>query len=168
MNRCKQCYSIILAIAVALVISSCSEPIDLPCTSPENERKFSDSINDADITMIRGFLADGPGANCRVFGWAPIYLAVVYDQPEVVAMLLNEGAKIDTKSGPAGRSALHEAAHRGNRNILTILVDRGADVNLYNNNGRTVLYYAERRNKRDTTEDTKYIVALLKQKGASL
>lgn len=58
------------------------------------------------------------------------------DYETVVAWIRN-GESINTRYGPYGRTALHQAAENGRFGIVKLLVDNGADVFARNNHGRT-------------------------------
>ena len=48
-----------------------------------------------------------------------------------------------------GRRALHEAVHRGNRDVVKVLLDAGADVNARGRSGQTPLTWLAGRNGAD-------------------
>ena len=54
--------------------------------------------------------------------------ATIFDRPEIVSLLLDQGADINTLSGEDG-TALGCAALSGNVEIVSLLLERGADIN---------------------------------------
>jgi uncharacterized protein len=68
--------------------------------------------------------------------------AIVQDKPADVKTLLDKGEALDAKQN--GQTALHLAAMNGKVDILTILIARGADVNVQDENGITPLMLAAR------------------------
>jgi ankyrin repeat protein len=99
-------------------------------------------------------------------GLPPLYTAAMYANLKAVEFLLDNGATLDIfacaylcknlegeallKDNPAlvrsttndGRTPLHYAAEKGNSDFAQILVRYGADVNAYDNAGRTPLIEA--------------------------
>lgn len=75
-------------------------------------------------------------------GFTPLYLAASACQTNVVALLLDKGAKIDIKAKD-GSTPLQEAAQQGCQGCVSLLLDRGATVNIRNNQGKTPLGCAE-------------------------
>ena len=65
--------------------------------------------------------------------------ATDYELVPVVEKLLDEGADVDST---LRRTSLHAAAANGNLEILELLIDRGADVNLQDIHGRVPLFVA--------------------------
>lgn len=68
--------------------------------------------------------------------------AIVQDKPTDVKMLLDKGEALDAKQN--GQTALHIAAMNGKVDILTVLIARGAAVNVQDDNGITPLMLAAR------------------------
>jgi ankyrin repeat protein len=85
--------------------------------------------------------AAGP-ANPRRFTLPPIlFFAVESGQQEIVTVLLDHGAKVDTaRSG--GVTALMRAIEISNADMVRLLVRRGANVNIRTASGRTPLMQA--------------------------
>ncbi|RSM12328.1 hypothetical protein CEP52_002549 [Fusarium oligoseptatum] len=82
-------------------------------------------------------------------GWAALYLAVYYKQPEVVRLLLEHGADVDQKNKDidwrrpmGGVTALHAAAEIGSEVMARLLIKAGADVRATDGDGMTALYKA--------------------------
>lgn len=61
-------------------------------------------------------------------GWTPLRLAVVGNQPAAAAVaLLEAGADVNLPDS-RGNTPLHEAARRGNLDVVRILLEAGADI----------------------------------------
>src|ERR1035437_139850 len=68
--------------------------------------------------------------------------AIVQDKPGDVKTLLDQGQALEAKQN--GQTALHIAAMNGKVDILTVLIARGASVNVQDENGITPLMLAAR------------------------
>jgi len=84
--------------------------------------------------------------------------ATIFDRPEIVSLLLDQGADINTLSGEDG-TALGCAALNGNVEIVSLLLERGADTNLVGGIYGTALGCAAWRGKVE-------VVSLLLERGA--
>lgn len=76
---------------------------------------------------------------------APIHAAISGRQYQIVPLLLDRGANIDVQE-TNGFTALHLAAAFGNRELVDLLIERGADPNLEADHNRTpgdLAYLAE-------------------------
>jgi hypothetical protein len=71
-------------------------------------------------------------------GW-DLVAATDYEAIPVIEKLLDEGADVDMTQQ---RTALHAAAEQGNLEIVDLLIDRGANVNLMDIHGRVPMYVA--------------------------
>ena len=92
-------------------------------------------------------------------GGTPVHIAVLEDKPECLRLLLEKGGDTETSLGSEGVTAIHLACYNGFSNIVRILIQFGADVNMPDNNGTTPILYAK-------AEDRAQIVYLLTQNGA--
>jgi ankyrin repeat protein len=93
------------------------------------------------FSVTRQLLADGcdPNESCRD---PPLHLAARRGHENVVALLLDYGAKINVKN-IEGHTPLHSAVqYEGNISVVQILLNHGADVNTANNHGSTPLFSA--------------------------
>ena len=134
---------------------------------------------------VSGLLLDsGANPNARDdHGYAPLYYALIRSQPEakvivrdriagyipspdVVALLLHNGADVKgnvSESYPGDRSYLLLALTHGDpvsTEVVKILVDHGANVNVSDNQGRTLLHTAA------TTSPS--IISLLLENGGQI
>lgn len=80
--------------------------------------------------------------NARVRGMTPLYHASRRGWGNIMELLLERGADIDAKSH--GETPLLKVSKRGvnDVNLVQILLDYGADVNVQDPKGNTALYYA--------------------------
>ena len=99
------------------------------------------------VRIMKALLAAGANVKARnKWGAMPLQFAATR-RPELVALLLEAGA--DVKAADAnGTTALHTAAHGGQRAIAQTLLDRGAEVNAEEKGGVTPLLIArDNKNK---------------------
>ncbi|KAK6528287.1 hypothetical protein TWF281_009533 [Arthrobotrys megalospora] len=103
-------------------------------------------------------------------GWAPIHAAVHHGKDkeglEVVKMLLEEGAHLNTKIVETGYTPLHVAAAKGDVWYVNELVEAGAKLYVRSNMKHTPLYTAVRFGKEE--KEVTSIVELLVREGADL
>jgi ankyrin repeat protein len=76
--------------------------------------------------------------------------AIVQDKPTDVKDLLNKGEALDAKQN--GMTALHIAAMNGKVDIITVLIARGANVNIQDEQGVTPLMLASKDGKLDAVQ----------------
>ncbi|KAI1410487.1 hypothetical protein F5Y13DRAFT_202282 [Hypoxylon sp. FL1857] len=112
-------------------------PLHICCEKDKFKREI------AEILLTHG--ADVNAAD--QWGWAPLHVA---DQYEIVKLLLEKGRprpNLDCKTSFRGATPLHMAASQGSLQIVNLLLDNGANVNLTTWNGETVLHWALRSAK---------------------
>jgi len=107
-------------------------------------REIHASARDGDAEQVAGDLAENPGdLNLPDdAGLTPLHLSASACHTNVVALLLDKGAKIDC---PAKDDAtpLHLAAQEGCVDAVNLLLARGANVNARDDKKRTPLVRAE-------------------------
>jgi hypothetical protein len=117
---------------------------DLLRTNPEYAELVT-AIRERDREHVSRVIAKDPSLvnfnRPEGFG-PPLILAARTNQPEIIELLIDHGAKVNAK-GPWGGTALHWACIRGCADAVDVLLHRGADVNARSDNdGSTPLFWA--------------------------
>ncbi len=121
---------------------------------------FFDMTRRGNASMVRDLLSRGADVNARtVAGMTALHQAASFGHWEVIEELLNHpnvnvNARADDLKAP-----LHLAAQKGKERSVILLLGKGADVSLADNDGWTPLHYAAVGGKKD-------IIQLLLNKGA--
>jgi ankyrin repeat protein len=138
----KLCHSSAWAILIAaavLVGAGCN-----PVLKHSAYRDIHAAARDGDAAQVAADLAQNPGdLNLPDdAGLTPLHLAASSGHTNVVVLLLDKGAKIDSTEKD-GATPLHFAAQEGCLNAVKLLLDRGASVNARDKQGRTPLTRSE-------------------------
>jgi len=80
------------------------------------------------------------------YGKTALYIAVDEQMVDAVKVLLKNGASPDLQENELNWGALHKAVFHGNVEIVSSLIDSGADVNLLTSDGDTPLHMAAWKN----------------------
>jgi hypothetical protein len=75
-----------------------------------------------------------------IFGNQPLAIVVTWDDANAVSILLDAGVPIDAQHED-GDTALHHAIRMGHFGIARLLVERGADQTIRNNEGKLARDY---------------------------
>lgn len=114
------------------------------CSTPGNEfTPLANAARSGDVAAVRTLCAGGADANARTGsnGWTPLLHAVHKNQSGTVAALLDSGAVVDAAS-PNGTTPLMMAAGYGNREMVALLLRRGATPGQRDGGGAVALDYA--------------------------
>jgi len=114
---------------------------DCPCAGFETPLHFairSDSIQTVKVLVNGGALINVTDED----GVTPLHLAVSNCNGEIVNYLLENGAYVNLKETRHGRTELHTAAIKGQKDMVGQLLAAGADVGTRDNEGMTALDYA--------------------------
>ncbi|MCX6835959.1 MAG: ankyrin repeat domain-containing protein, partial [candidate division Zixibacteria bacterium] len=113
-----------------------------------------------DTSIVRALVTHGARVDCRSANWSsPLNLAVMHGDLATSRILLDAGADPNRTSVIGLITPLHTAAKIGKKDLVELLLDRGAAINTKDSLGRTPFYYAARYAHRPT-------VAVLKARGA--
>lgn len=107
-------------------------------------RKIEAAINNNNIERLRELINSGANVNCRIgdYNSTPLIRAAESSREEMVKLLLEKGASVNSQSKlleTALFPAIFEAKISGDLNIVKILLDAGADLNVKDDNGWTPL-----------------------------
>jgi uncharacterized protein len=80
----------------------------------------------------------------------PLQKAVVAKNAELVKQLLTNGENVDSQAWYKGKTPLMLAAEAGNNEIVKILINAGADLNLRSRGKNTAMHYAAMNFHADT------------------
>ena len=106
---------------------------DIPST-----QNLSEAVFTGDLAAVKQALTDGadPSAMDPQSGSTMLATAALMGHTEIVKLLLEHGADVNTKSRDGG-TALHAAAFLGRIETVKFLLEKGADANLRSNIGGT-------------------------------
>ncbi|KAI8725461.1 hypothetical protein NCS52_00117200 [Fusarium sp. LHS14.1] len=91
--------------------------------------------------IVAMLLDYGANVDARVHSWTPLLLAAKYCWFKIPDYLLRKGADVNA-ADYHGRTALHWAAHHGDKRLAQLLLERGADMNAKDRWGKTALQWA--------------------------
>uniref|UniRef100_A0A0B6ZR90 SOCS box domain-containing protein n=2 Tax=Arion vulgaris TaxID=1028688 RepID=A0A0B6ZR90_9EUPU len=119
-----------------------NELLNLPTSSRDVENALFYACQSGLVDCVRCLLQKGSGdPNARnVSGYTPMFLAVKEGHHEVLAVLCDAGAKVDSRVGNS--TALHVAAKMGKDECLEILLERGCSINVVDSTSSTALILA--------------------------
>ena len=109
-----------------------------------DKSNFAAAIEDGDVEQVKHYINAGFDLDAGLGnGWNAMQMAVEYDRPEILEMLLAAGASSNL-SGGANLLALGMAAKRGNAELAKMLLAAGVDPNASRYKGdQTRLSYAK-------------------------
>ena len=141
-----------LIILLAFLVSSTAWGAD-----DTNARwNFENAIQEGNIKNVQTLIKSGVSVNIAYSSYfTPLYLAVYYNQPEIVKLLLASGAQqsINAQETTSRYTALITAVSRNQVNLVNILLEAGADVNLQTTRGDTALHWAVNNHNRQMVLD---------------
>ena len=77
-------------------------------------------------------------------GLTPLMCATICDQTLAAKLLIESGCDVDAMSKYHGRTAFMMAVRRGNKHLMELLIENGADINKESNAGTNALIQAAR------------------------
>jgi uncharacterized protein len=108
-----------------------------------------------EVDRLTELLAEDPSlATARAGdGFTPLHFAAFFGKPGAAQLLLGRGADVDALgTGWMTGTALHSAAAGRHRDVVTVLLDAGANPDLRQSHGWTALHSAAHNGDADTVE----------------
>ena len=102
-----------------------------------------------ELDLARKMIAKDADVNKT--GWAPLHYAASSGQIEMIRLLLEHHAFIDTES-PNRTTPLMMAAMYGTPEAVKLLLDEGADASLKNQQGLNAMQFAQKANRPEVVE----------------
>ena len=136
--------------------------IDLNPITPDGETPLMMAVfrgqNELAIAMI------DKGADVNKPGWTPLHYAATAGNVQLIKVLLENHAYIDTES-PNKTTPLMMAAQYGTTGAVKLLLEEGADVNLKNDLGLTAIDFAQYAKKQDSVDVISAFIRAQQRKG---
>jgi ankyrin repeat protein len=110
-----------------------------------------------DVQRLQALLTDGGPANAwSPDGFTPLHLAAFFGRPAAARLLIERGAELETPARneqiAAAARPLHSAVAAGQREVVEILLEAGADPNARQHGGFTPLLEAAQSGHGDIAE----------------
>ena len=135
-SRLKILFSAQLVAALTLILGGCGKEIELPAKIAPPEISIYKAATDGNMEQLQRYFAQGTDVNqADQYSQTPLLLAIQNGRRDVVAVLLDHGAKINGRDA-VGNTPLHQATGQGQRATTPrCSSSRGADVNATNKGG---------------------------------
>jgi len=149
---------IALATLLALVATNCWGELN------PNEKALFTAIKENNYGKVTSLLREKKNIDINKKnkkGVTPIHPASSGGNTNIVKILIEKGADVDSPADKDGHTPLHDAAFEGHLEIVKLLLEKGANLNPKDNNKETPLHYASRAGR-------KKIVKHLIENGANI
>ena len=115
--------------------------IDVDLSDKNGETPLMMASIDGNLPLVKA-LVIGHKAQLDHIGWTPLHYACAKGQLEVAQFLIANGAIVDSMS-LGNTTPLMMAVQSGNEQVVKLLLDKGADLQLRNSQGLTAIDIAD-------------------------
>jgi len=168
-TKCKQCNNELKS--GEKFCASCGVEIkekmsDINIEEEKHNRDFIELCKSGTLQEIETAIKNGAGVNARSeqlgdAGKTAFIFAVRYNpKPEIVSLLLKNGADVNAKDKDGWTSLIYAASSNPNPEVISVLLENGANVNARAESGQTALMRAVRYNSNPE------VISVLLKKGA--
>jgi ankyrin repeat protein len=138
--------------------------IDLEKLDPAGENAMMLAALNDDLNFVNILIAKDAEVNKK--GWTPLHYAATNGHDDVVKVLLDHSAYIDSGS-PNGTTPLMMAARGGHLSTVKLLLDEGADLRVKNQIGLTAVDFAKQYHEKDVAQGLAARLASMQNQGAA-
>lgn len=101
---------LLLSFSASFAFTSSHPPLDaIETTSISNVNSFCKLIQLGDYDAVRALIQQGEDVNKKSTGLTPLMFAARHNQPEIAQLLIDNGAKLNSRSEKDGMTALEMA-----------------------------------------------------------
>lgn len=115
---------------------------------------FLKAVKDQDYFKVKTYMQKGANVNVRDYddGATATYIAAQLRDPVLMTFLLDKDAKTDIPVRSTGETPLMVAVRLKAHKIISMLIEKKADLNIGDRNGETALHKATRLNDREAVK----------------
>ena len=137
---------------------------DLEKLDPAGENAMMLAALNDDLDFVNMLISKDAEVNKK--GWTPLHYAATNGHDDVVKVLLDHSAYIDSGS-PNGTTPLMMAARGGHLSTVKLLLDEGADLRVKNQIGMTAVDFAKQYHEKVVAEGLAARLASMQATGAA-
>ncbi len=101
---------LLLSFSVSFALTTSHPPLDaIETTAISNVNSFCKLIQMGDYDAVRALIRQGEDVNEKSTGLTPLMFAARHNQPEIAQLLIDSGAKLNSRSEKDGMTALEMA-----------------------------------------------------------
>ena len=101
---------LLLSFSASFALTTSHPPVDaIETTSISNVNSFCKLIQMGDYDAVRSLIQQGEDVNKKSTGLTPLMFAARHNQPEIAQLLIDNGAKLNSRSEKDGMTALEMA-----------------------------------------------------------
>ena len=118
----------LLSFSASFALTTSHPPLDaIETTSISNVNSFCKLIQMGDYDAVKALIAQGEDLNRKSTGLTPLMFAARHNQPEIAQLLIDNGAKLNSRSEKDGMTAL-EMAERYNAMDTYEVIQKATDA----------------------------------------